>query len=83
MATSVADAEAMVAAQQESGKKLMVNFANRWMHSFAQTKDALEAGELGAPLLLCTAEQHAFRTHADAIMGQQYPTAFLAYLSPL
>jgi len=50
MAISVADAEAIVAAQEKSGKKLMVNWTNRWMHSFAQTKDALEAGKLGDPL---------------------------------
>ncbi len=50
MATSVADAEAILAAQEKSGKKLMVNWSNRWMHSFAQTKAALDAGELGEPL---------------------------------
>jgi len=50
MATSVADAEAIVAAQQAAGKTLMVNWSNRWMHSFAQTKQALAAGELGEPL---------------------------------
>lgn len=50
MATSVADAEAILAAQRASGKKLMVNWSNRWMHSFAQTKEALAHGELGDPL---------------------------------
>ena len=50
MATSVADAEAILAAQQASGKTLMVNWSNRWMHSFAQTKAALDAGDLGDPL---------------------------------
>ncbi len=50
MATSVADAEAILAAQRASGKKLMINWSNRWMHAFAQTKAALERGELGTPL---------------------------------
>lgn len=50
MATSVADAEAIVAAQEASGKTLMVAWTNRWMHSFAQTKEALESGDLGEPL---------------------------------
>ncbi|MBN1676083.1 MAG: Gfo/Idh/MocA family oxidoreductase [Kiritimatiellae bacterium] len=50
LATTVADAEAIVAAQRAAGKTLMVNWSNRWMHSFAQTKAALDAGELGNPL---------------------------------
>lgn len=50
MATTVEDAEAILRAQQASGKKLMVNWSNRWMHAFAQTKDALDKGSLGDPL---------------------------------
>ncbi len=50
LATSVEDAEAILEAQKQSGKKLMVNWSNRWMHSFAQTKAAVDAGELGDPL---------------------------------
>lgn len=50
MATNVADAAAILAAQRASGRKLMVNWSNRWMHSFAQTKEALDRGELGDPL---------------------------------
>ena len=50
LATSVDDAEAIVAAQEASGKRLMVNWSNRWMLSFAQTKEALDAGDLGDPI---------------------------------
>ena len=50
MATTVEDAEAIVAAQKASGKKLMINWSNRWMMAFAKTKEALDAGELGDPL---------------------------------
>ncbi|MFO7947942.1 MAG: Gfo/Idh/MocA family oxidoreductase [Armatimonadota bacterium] len=50
MATSVEDAEAIIDAQEKAGKKLMINWSNRWMHSFAQTKDALDAGDLGDPM---------------------------------
>jgi len=50
MATTVEDAEAIVAAQKASGKKLMINWSNRWMMAFARTKEALDAGELGDPL---------------------------------
>lgn len=50
MATTVADAEAILAAQRDAGTRLMVNWSNRWMHAFAQTKESLDAGELGRPL---------------------------------
>jgi predicted dehydrogenase len=50
MATSVEDGEAIVAAQKASGRKLMVNWSNRWMLAFSQTKDALDSGALGDPL---------------------------------
>ncbi|MGD9496765.1 MAG: Gfo/Idh/MocA family protein [Armatimonadota bacterium] len=50
MATTVEDAEAMLAAQQASGRKLMINWSNRWMFAFARTKEQLDAGVLGDPL---------------------------------
>jgi predicted dehydrogenase len=50
MATTVPDAEAILAARDRAGKRLMVNWSNRWMMAFAQTKAALDAGELGDPL---------------------------------
>ncbi len=52
MATTVDDAQAIYDAQQASGKKLMVNWSNRWMPMFAKTKAALDAGELGDPLYI-------------------------------
>ncbi|MFO8079745.1 MAG: Gfo/Idh/MocA family oxidoreductase [Armatimonadota bacterium] len=50
MATSVEDAEAMVAAQKAAGTRLMINWSNRWMPPFAKTKQRLDAGDLGDPL---------------------------------
>ncbi len=50
MATSVEDAEAIVEAQRTSGRRLMINWSNRWMPAFAGTKEKLDAGELGDPL---------------------------------
>lgn len=50
MATSVEDAGAIIEAQKKADRRLMINWSNRWMHAFAQTKDSLEAGELGDPL---------------------------------
>jgi predicted dehydrogenase len=50
MATTVEEAESMVKAWKASGRKLMVNWSNRWMHSFSQTKEALDSGNLGRPI---------------------------------
>ena len=52
MATTVEDAEAIVAAWKRAGTKLMVNWSNRWMPGFSLTKAALDAGELGEPLYI-------------------------------
>lgn len=50
MATTVADAQAILAAARASGKTLMINLSNRWQVPFAATKEALDAGELGEPV---------------------------------
>ncbi len=50
MATTVADAEAIVAARDRADRKLMVNWSNRWQLPFAQIKASLDNGELGEPL---------------------------------
>ncbi len=50
MATTVADAEAILEAQAAAGTKLMVNWSNRWQIPFAQIKASLDAGELGDPV---------------------------------
>lgn len=47
MATSVAECEAINAAVEKAGVKLMVDFHNRFNTPFTQTKLAIEAGELG------------------------------------
>ena len=52
MATTVEDAQAIYDAQQAAGRKLMVNWSNRWMPMFAKTKALLETGELGDPLYI-------------------------------
>jgi 1,5-anhydro-D-fructose reductase (1,5-anhydro-D-mannitol-forming) len=47
MATSVADAERMIAECEKAGVKLAVNFHNRFMPSFIDTKRIIESGEIG------------------------------------
>jgi predicted dehydrogenase len=47
MATSVEDAEAMLAAQRAAGKRFMINLSNRWMAPYPHAKASIERGELG------------------------------------
>ena len=47
MATTVEECEAINAAVEKAGVKLMVDFHNRFNTPFTQTKLAIEAGELG------------------------------------
>lgn len=47
LATTVADAERMVAECEKAGVKLGMNFHNRFMQCFIDTKAVIESGELG------------------------------------
>ncbi|MCC7485569.1 MAG: Gfo/Idh/MocA family oxidoreductase [Burkholderiales bacterium] len=49
MATSVADAERMVRECERAGVKLGINFHNRCMPCFVETRRLIEAGEIGEP----------------------------------
>lgn len=51
LATSVADALAMVEAAEGAGVKFMVDFHARWHPLFMGAKDYLERGDLGAPVM--------------------------------
>src|SRR5687767_10645128 len=52
MATSVADAERMIRECDKAGVKLGVNFHNRLMPSFIDTKRIIDSGEIGAVQLV-------------------------------
>jgi 1,5-anhydro-D-fructose reductase (1,5-anhydro-D-mannitol-forming) len=52
MATSVADAERIIAACDKAGVKLGVNFHNRFMPAFVDTKQIIDAGEIGTVQLV-------------------------------
>jgi predicted dehydrogenase len=49
LATSVADAEAIVAAVRKAGVTCMVDFHNRYHPALAAVKDKLTSGEIGSP----------------------------------
>ena len=50
LATTVEDAEAIVAAAEQAGVVAEVNFSNRWNPPFAQAKAATAEGRLGEPV---------------------------------
>lgn len=52
MALTVADCEAILAAVETAGVRLMVDFHNRWSPPFNTLKRSVDAGELGEPLLI-------------------------------
>jgi 1,5-anhydro-D-fructose reductase (1,5-anhydro-D-mannitol-forming) len=52
MATSVADAERIVQECEKAGVKLGVNFHNRFMPGFIESKRIIERGEIGQVLLV-------------------------------
>jgi len=79
MATTLEDAGAMVEAIKAAGKRLMVNFSNRWNPPHHNTKKAINNGELGEL-------KHAYArlsntTYVPAQMlswaGRSSPTVFL------
>ena len=52
MTTSVADAERMIAACDKAGVKLAVNFHNRFMPCFVDSKRIIDSGEIGKVLIV-------------------------------
>ncbi len=52
MATNAADAERMVRECEKAGVKLGMNFHNRFMPCFIETKRIIDSGEVGTPLLV-------------------------------
>jgi 1,5-anhydro-D-fructose reductase (1,5-anhydro-D-mannitol-forming) len=52
MATSVADAERIVRECEKAGVKLSVNFHNRYMPCFIETKRIIDSGEIGNVMMV-------------------------------
>ncbi len=50
MAMSVTECEKIIAARNQAGTKLMVNFHNRWYPPIAHAKKLIDAGEIGQPV---------------------------------
>ncbi len=50
MATSVRECQQILEAQKRVGRKLMVNFHNRWYPPVAKAKEIIRKGEIGKPV---------------------------------
>jgi predicted dehydrogenase len=50
MAESTVECRAILAARDLSGRKLMVNYHNRWYPAFVAARDAIAAGRIGRPV---------------------------------
>jgi predicted dehydrogenase len=50
MAESTAECKAILAARECSGRKLMVNYHNRWYPAFIAARDAIASGRIGRPV---------------------------------
>src|SRR5688572_15868401 len=62
MATSAADAERMIRECEKAGVKLGVNFHNRFMQCFIDTKRIIDSGEIGKVQLVVLEASPGFRT---------------------
>ena len=51
LATSVAEAQQLVAAADQSGRIALVDFQNRWNPAFMGIKDSVSNGQLGSPVM--------------------------------
>jgi predicted dehydrogenase len=50
MAMTLKDCQAIIAARDAGGGKLMINYHNRWYPAFAEARRLIRAGEIGAPV---------------------------------
>lgn len=69
MATSVKECEEILEAQRKSGRKVMVNFHNRWYPPIVKAKEIIQRGEMGKPI-------SAFARLSDSII---VPTRMLSW----
>jgi UDP-N-acetylglucosamine 3-dehydrogenase len=57
MARSLAEADAMIAAAQQAGLKLMIGHVRRFDHRYTTIKAAIDAGDIGRPVYIRRAER--------------------------
>ncbi len=71
LATTEAEGRAMIEAARAAGVRLFVDFHNRWSPLFAPLKQALDAGDLGAP-------RHIYSRLSDTVFVPKQMLAWAA-----
>ena len=57
LATSLADAHAMIREANRRGLVLQVNYSQRWVPEYAWMKERIDAGDIGAPVMILSSKQ--------------------------
>lgn len=57
LATSLAEAHALVAEAERRGLLLQVNYSQRWVPEYAWMKERIDAGDIGAPVMALSSKQ--------------------------
>lgn len=80
LATSVQDAEAIVAAARANHVKVMAQFSHRWVPAYQQTKSLLATDELGEPVLAYARKNNPIFVPTEMIRwaNQTTPAWFLS-----
>jgi predicted dehydrogenase len=80
LATSVEDAEAIIAAAQRNRVKVMTQFSHRWATPYRHTKDLLQTGELGEPVMAYARKNDTLNVATDMIgwADKSTPSWFLS-----
>lgn len=67
LATSVADAQAIVAAAERHDRVVQVNFSQRWLEPYAYVKRLIDAGEIGEPQLVVSVKRDQLHVPTEMI----------------
>ena len=80
LTTDVAEAEQIAAKVGDRGLRLMVNYSNRWMPSYAQAKQAVDKGQIGDILWAYTRKNDTINVATDMLTwsAATSPAWFLA-----
>ncbi len=81
LATNAADARALAAAAETSGRIAMVNFSQRFVADHVWIHDALARGEIGKPRLLLSVKHDNLSVPTEMIRGWAHATSPLYFMS--
>ena len=80
LSTSIEDAQRIVKASQQTGKHVMVNYTHRWAAPYAVTKNIIEDGKLGQPVMVYAKKDDTLWASTE-MMSWTEKTSSAGYLS--